>query len=40
MAQLGDIKAFQNFLMTVPAGITPEKYIAVIVWCETFVVVK
>lgn len=36
MVRVGDIKTFQNFVVTVPAGIAPEKYVAVIVWCETF----
>lgn len=36
MARVGDVKTFENFLVTVPAGIDPKAYTAVIVWCETF----
>ena len=36
MARVGDVKTFESFVVTVPAGIEPAKYSAVIVWCETF----
>ncbi len=36
MARVGDVKTFENFIVPVPAGIEPEKFSAVIVWCETF----
>lgn len=36
MVQVGDIKTFENFVVAVPAGIQPEAYTAVIVWCESF----
>jgi hypothetical protein len=36
MARVGDVKTFENFVVAVPTGIDPEKYSAVIVWCETF----
>jgi hypothetical protein len=36
MVRVGDVKTFENFVVNVPAGIEPEKYAAVIVWCETF----
>ena len=36
MIRLGDVKTFHNFVVTVPNGVNPAKYFAVIVWCETF----
>jgi hypothetical protein len=36
MIQIGDVKTFDNFVVSVPAGIDTAKYSAVIVWCETF----
>ncbi|WP_028024202.1 DM13 domain-containing protein [Enterovibrio calviensis] len=36
MAQAGDVKTFDNFLVRVPAHIDPTKYNTVIVWCESF----
>ena len=36
MVRVGDVKTFENFVVSVPAGIEPAKYSAVIVWCETF----
>ncbi|RCS59776.1 DM13 domain-containing protein [Parvibium lacunae] len=36
MVRVGDVKTFENFIVTIPAGIDPTKYSAVIVWCETF----
>ena len=36
MALVGDVKTFNNFLVTIPVGVDPSQYTAVIVWCETF----
>ncbi len=36
MVRVGDVKTFDNFVVSVPAGIDPANYSAVIVWCETF----
>ena len=36
MARVGDVKTFENFVVSVPAGIDPAQYTAVVVWCETF----
>ena len=36
MLRIGDVKTFENFLVPVPAGIAPENYSTVVVWCETF----
>jgi len=36
MAQAGEVKTFENFLVPVPETIDPSGYSAVIVWCETF----
>lgn len=36
MVRVGDVKTFENFVVTVPAGIDPGRYVAVVVWCETF----
>lgn len=36
MVRVGDVKTFENFVVTVPAGVDPSQFSAVIVWCETF----
>jgi len=36
MARGGDVKTFENFLVTVPEGIDVDEYNTVVVWCETF----
>ena len=36
MAQVADIKTFENFVVDVPVGFDPTLYNTVIVWCETF----
>ena len=36
MARVGDVKTFENFIVPLPAGIDPQAYTAVIVWCESF----
>jgi hypothetical protein len=32
----GDIKTFENFIVSVPDGIDINRYNTVIVWCESF----
>lgn len=34
--RVGDIKTFKNFILPLPAGINPNDYQAVVIWCETF----
>ena len=34
--QIGEIKAFSNFSLEVPPGITVGDYPAVLIWCEAF----
>ena len=36
MARVGDVKTFENFIVSVPDSIDPADYTAVIVWCESF----
>ena len=36
MVRVGDVKTFENFVVSVPAAIDPAAYTSVIVWCETF----
>lgn len=36
MVRVGDIRTFENFIVTLPPGVDPGAYRAVIVWCETF----
>lgn len=36
MVRIGDVRTFENFVVPVPPGIDPAKYVAVIVWCESF----
>jgi hypothetical protein len=36
MAQVGDVKTFENFLVRVPESVDPAQYTTVIVWCESF----
>lgn len=36
MVRIGDVNTFDNFVVTLPGGIDPAKYSAVIVWCESF----
>jgi hypothetical protein len=36
MVRVGDVKTFENFVVSIPNGIDPTKYAAVVVWCETF----
>lgn len=34
--RLGDVKTFDNFIVTVPENVTLSDYNTVVVWCETF----
>lgn len=36
MVRVGEVKTFENFVVSVPATIDPSNYEAVIVWCESF----
>jgi Electron transfer DM13 len=36
MVRVGEVKTFDNFLVTVPPGVDVARYTTVIVWCETF----
>ena len=34
--QVGEVKAFSNFSLDVPPGITVGDYPVVLIWCEAF----
>lgn len=36
MVRVGEVKTFENFLVSVPDAIDVERYNTVVVWCETF----
>jgi hypothetical protein len=36
MIQIGKIDTFENFVVSVPEGVSLDEYSAVIVWCESF----
>lgn len=36
MQRVGDIRTFENFMVTVPEGVDVSQYKAVIIWCESF----
>ncbi|MEP5566346.1 MAG: DM13 domain-containing protein [Halioglobus sp.] len=36
MVQVGPVKTFENFVVTIPEGIDPADYNSVIIWCEAF----
>jgi len=36
MVQVGDIKTFDSFMISVSEGIDPAQYTSVIIWCESF----
>ena len=36
MVQVGPVKTFKNFIVSVPESVDPNKYTTVVVWCETF----
>ncbi|HYF41440.1 MAG TPA: DM13 domain-containing protein [Ramlibacter sp.] len=33
---VGDVKTFENFVVPLPEGAAPERFAAVVVWCEAF----
>ena len=36
MVEIGPVKTFENFSISIPDGIDPAQYRAAIVWCEAF----
>ena len=36
MIRVGDVKTFKNFVVPVPESVDPNRYSAVVVWCEAF----
>lgn len=36
MAQVGPVKTFENFIVTIPEHIDPAAYNTVVIWCEAF----
>jgi hypothetical protein len=36
MVRIGDIRTFENFVVTVPESVDPGRFNTVIVWCESF----
>ena len=36
MVQVGEVKTFENFIVSVPESVDPARYNTVIVWCESF----
>lgn len=36
MVQLGSVRTFENFMVSVPEGIDPADFTTAIVWCEAF----
>lgn len=36
MVRVGDVKTFENFVLTLPASVDPAAYTTAIVWCESF----
>ena len=34
--EVGDVKTFENFIVTVPEGLALDRYDTVVVWCESF----
>ena len=36
MVEVGPVRTFENFMVTVPANIDPAEFSAAIVWCESF----
>ncbi len=36
MVEAGDVKTFENFMVSLPAGLDPEEFNTVVVWCESF----
>lgn len=36
MLQVGEVRTFNDFLVQLPAGVKPENFNTVVVWCESF----
>jgi len=36
MLRVGDVKTFDNFIVTLPTAVDPAAYNTVIIWCESF----
>ncbi|HEX2827783.1 MAG TPA: DM13 domain-containing protein [Burkholderiales bacterium] len=36
MAQVGDVKTFENFVIAVPEPLDVARYTSVVIWCEAF----
>ena len=36
MAQVGDVKTFENFVVPVPDSVDPAAYNTIVIWCESF----
>jgi hypothetical protein len=36
MVRIGDVRTFENFLVSIPPNVDPAAYTSVIVWCESF----
>jgi hypothetical protein len=36
MIQVGEVKTFENFLVSLPEAVNPARYNTVIIWCESF----
>lgn len=36
MVRIGDVKTFENFVVSIPATVDPSSYNSAIVWCESF----
>lgn len=36
MVRVGDVKTFDGFVVPVPAGINPDDFNTVVIWCESF----
>jgi hypothetical protein len=36
MVRLGDVKTFENFIVSVPELVDVSQYNTVVVWCESF----
>jgi len=36
MVKVGDVRTFENFIVSVPDTIDPTNFNTVIVWCESF----
>lgn len=36
MVEAGDVKTFDNFMVSLPPGLKPAEFTTVVVWCESF----